>query len=278
MQRPVVLFSAVMTLLFAVAAASAALAQGVVGAPQDWQLGFQAAASPVKEKMESFHDMMLVIITAITLFVLALLVYVMVRYRAKANPTPSKVSHNTLLEVVWTAVPVIILAVIVLPSRDLLYMQAKLENADLTLKVTGRQWYWDYEYPDQGVAFSSYMVPDNEIKPGQLRLLEVDNRIVLPVDTNVRIQVTAGDVLHSFAIPALGVKTDAVPGRLNETWTRITHEGVFYGQCSELCGVNHGYMPIAIEAVSKEKFAAWVQQKKVALAPSGTQVADTAAQ
>jgi len=258
--------SAVLTaLLFSIfGSVGAALAQGNdVGVAHPWQLGLQESASPVKEQLTDFHNLLLVIITAITLLVLALLVYVMVRFNAKANPNPTRTSHNTVLEVAWTVLPVVILVVIAVPSFKVLYYMDKTENADMTLKVIGHQWYWEYQYPDhEDLTFSSYMVPDEDIQPGQHRLLEVDNRIVLPVDSNIRIIITAGDVLHSWAMPSLGIKKDAIPGRLNETWARIDREGVYYGQCSEICGTNHGYMPIAIEAVSKERFAQWIEEAK----------------
>jgi cytochrome c oxidase subunit 2 len=262
--------------MFSVFGAAAALAQGepVVGEPHSWQLGLQASASPVKEQLTDFHNLLLVVITAITLLVLALLVYVMVRFNAKANPNPTKTSHNTVLEVAWTVLPVVILVVIAVPSFKVLYFMDKTENAEMTLKVIGHQWYWEYQYPDQeDLTFSSYMIPDEDIEPGQRRLLEVDNRIVLPVDTNIRIIITAGDVLHSWAMPALGIKKDAIPGRLNETWARIDREGVYYGQCSEICGTNHGYMPIAIEAVSKERYAQWVVEAKEKFASNTSQPA-----
>src|SRR5690606_12848505 len=186
---------------------------------------------------------------------------------AKRNPEPSRTTHNTLVEVLWTVVPVVILVGIAIPSFKLLYYLDRVEEADMTIKVIGRQWYWTYEYPDHGnFAFDSNMIPEDQIQPGQLRLLEVDNRIVLPVDTNVRILVTASDVLHSFAVPAFGIKKDAVPGRINETWVRVDREGVYYGQCSELCGVNHAYMPIAVEVVSKERFAEWVEKAQAEFA------------
>lgn len=253
----------------AAVALSCALLSPALGAePHPWQLGLQDPASPVKDQLDSFHNLLLVVIIGITLFVLALLVFVCLRFRASRNPTPTRTSHNTLLEVAWTVVPVIILIVIAVPSFRVLYFMERTPEAEMTLKVTGRQWYWDYEYPDQGnIAFSSYMIADDQLQPGQRRLLEVDNRVVLPVDTVVRIQVTAGDVIHSWAMPAFGIKKDAVPGRLNETWVKIEKEGVYYGQCSEICGVNHGFMPIAVEAVSKEQFAAWVEKAKVAFGP-----------
>jgi cytochrome c oxidase subunit 2 len=261
----------------------AAAEDGVVGAPQPWQLGLQASASPVKEQLTDFHNLLVVVITGITLLVLALLIYVMVRFNSRSNPAPTRTSHNTVIEVLWTVVPVIILVIIAVPSFKVLYYMDKTQDAEMTLKVTGRQWYWDYSYPDQGdIGFSSYMIPDEEIKPGQKRLLEVDNRIVLPIDTNIRILVTAGDVIHSWAMPALGIKKDAIPGRINETWARIDKEGVYYGQCSEICGTNHGFMPIAIEAVSKERFQQWVEEAKVKFAGNNDgpapaiQVADTA--
>ena len=258
--------SAVLTALFfsILGSAGAALAQGNdVGVSRPWQLGLQESASPVKDQLTDFHNLLLVVITAITLLVLALLVYVMVRFNAKANPNPTRTSHNTVLEVAWTVLPVVILVVIAVPSFKVLYFMEKTEAADMTLKVVGHQWYWEYQYPDhEDLTFNSYMVPDEDIQPGQHRLLEVDNRIVLPVDSNIRIIITAGDVLHSWAMPALGIKKDAIPGRLNETWARIDREGVYYGQCSEICGTNHGYMPIAIEAVSKERFAQWLVEAK----------------
>lgn len=258
-----------------------ALAQDAtnVGAPQPWQMGFQQAASPVKEQLDSFHDLLLVIITAITLFVLALLVYVVIRFRAAANPVPSKTTHNTWLEVAWTVIPVVILAVIAVPSFRVLYYMDKAPNAEMTIKVTGYQWYWGYEYPDHGgLTFDSYMKPENEVTDPNLRLLEVDNRVVVPVGTDIRVLVTAADVIHAWAVPALGVKKDAVPGRLNETWFRADREGIYYGQCSEICGTNHGFMPIAVEAVSKEKFQAWIAQKQAELGiQAPTSVADAAA-
>lgn len=229
---------------------------------RNWQYGSQEAVTPVARQMDSFHNLLLVVITAIMVLVTALLAWVLVRYNARVHPTPTRTTHNTLLEVAWTVVPVIILIVIAIPSMQLLYYQDRIPEAELTIKATGRQWYWDYEYPDQGITFSAMMVPSEEIKPGQQRLLETDNRVVVPVDTTVRVLLTGGDVIHSWAMPSFGIKKDAVPGRLNETWMRIEKEGVYYGQCSELCGTNHGFMPIAVEAVSKERFAQWVKESK----------------
>jgi cytochrome c oxidase subunit 2 len=213
--------------------------------PRPWQAGFQESASPIMARIDSFHDAMLIVITFIALFVLGLLVYVMVRFRAGRNPTPSKVTHNTLVEVIWTVVPVIILVLIAIPSFKLLYAQKVIPEAEMTIKAIGQQWYWTYEYQDHDdLTFDALMIADEDLEEGQLRLLETDNRVVLPVGTNIRILVTAGDVLHAWAIPAFGIKIDAVPGRINETWVHIEHEGVYYGQCSELCGTNHGFMPI----------------------------------
>jgi cytochrome c oxidase subunit 2 len=230
--------------------------------PTPWQMGFQPSASPVMDQLIDFHNLLLVIIFAIAIFVLLLMVFIFVRFNKRANPVPSRTSHNTLLEVAWTVIPIVILIVITIPSFKLLYYMDRTPNAELTLKVIGHQWYWSYEYPDHDVAFDAVMIPDDELQPGQLRLLETDNHVVLPVDTRIRLLFTADDVLHAWAIPAFGVKLDTVPGRLNESWVEITRAGVYYGQCSELCGVNHGLMPITVEAVSKARFAAWLEVAK----------------
>ncbi len=234
------------------------------GLPEGYALGFQEAVTPVAERMHEFHNMLLVIITVITLFVLGLLLYVIFRFNAKANPEPSQTTHNTLLEILWTGIPVLILIIIAIPSFKLLYYTDRPVNPEMTLKVTGYQWYWGYEYPDyDGLTFLSNMVPEAELdKATQKRNLSTDNVVVLPTDTTILVQVTAADVLHSFAMPAFGIKTDAVPGRLNETWIRITKPGVYYGQCSEICGINHAYMPIEIHAVPREEFDAWVKTAK----------------
>jgi cytochrome c oxidase subunit 2 len=218
-----------------------------------------------------FHNsLMMPVITIITLFVMALMVYVMVRFNKKANPNPSNFTHNTTVEVLWTVVPVIILVVIAVPSFKLLYKADRTSEPEMTLKVTGNQWYWTYEYPDNGdIKFDSNMLEGKDLPADAPRQLAVDNKVVLPVDTNVRILVTASDVLHNWAVPAFGVKIDTVPGRLRETWVRITKTGTYYGQCSELCGVRHAYMPIEVKAVSKEDFKAWVSTQK-AEAPSST--------
>ncbi len=226
-----------------------------------WQIGLQEPASPSALRIFEFHDMLLYIIFSIAIFVLLLLVWVIIRYNAKANPQPAQFSHNVLIEVLWTVIPIVILIIIAIPSFKVLYYNDRVENPDMTLKVTGYQWYWTYEYPDHdGLNFSSYMIADKDIDESkdQKRLLSTDNVVVLPIDTNIQILITAGDVIHSWAVPALGIKLDGIPGRLNETWVRIEKEGTYYGQCSELCGKDHSYMPIEIHAVSKDEFKNWL--------------------
>lgn len=242
----------------------------VGGQPTAWQLNFQPAASPVAERIEDLHDLLLFITVAISVFVLALLAYVCIRYRASRHPLPSRRTHNTVLEIAWTAIPVLILVVIAIPSFKLLYFMDRAVNPEMTLKAVGHQWYWSYEYPDNGdFTFDAYMIADEDLQEGQLRLFDVDNRVVLPVETDVRLLTTATDVLHAWAVPALGVKLDAVPGKMNETWLRINRPGIYYGQCSELCGAYHGFMPVMIEAVSKEEFDAWVQKAQEEFARAG---------
>lgn len=226
------------------------------------EMNMQEAASPVAEQLHHFHNFILMpIITAIVVFVLGLLIYVVIRFNAKANPVPSKTTHNVPLEIIWTVIPVLILIIIVVPSFKLLYFSDRTHTPDMTLKVTGYQWYWGYEFPDNGdVNFLSYLVPEKDLdaSKGQKRLLSTDHPVLLPVDTNIQILVTAADVIHAFTVPALGFKVDAIPGHTNETWVRITKPGVYFGQCSELCGKDHAYMPIEIHAVSKEEFDAWI--------------------
>ena len=230
--------------------------------PEPWQIGLQPAVSPVASQINDFHNLLLYIIIAIAVFVVVLLGYVMWRFSAKRNPTPSKTSHNTMIEVIWTVIPVIILLVIAVPSFRLLYFMDRVADPEMTVVVQGYQWYWGYEFPDQQIPeFASYMIPDEEITEDQIRLLSVDTPLVLPVDTDIQILVTAGDVLHAWAVPAFGVKMDAVPGRMNETWVRIEEEGTYYGQCSEICGTGHAYMPIEVHAVSREAFDAWVLEQ-----------------
>lgn len=239
--------------------------------PKDWQIGLQAAVTPTMERINSFHNMLLYIIVAISLFVLALMVYAMVRFRKSANPTPSKTTHNTLVEVLWTVIPIVILVTIAVPSFRLLFFADRAANPEMTIKAIGHQWYWSYEYPDHGdITFDAIMVPDSDIKAGQVRLLTTDNAVVVPIDTDVRLLTTSVDVIHSFAMPAFGVKLDANPGKVNETWFRVTKAGTYYGQCSELCGVNHGFMPIMIRAVPKAEFTRWVAEAKTAFGTPAT--------
>ena len=256
-----------MGLFKSIAFRSAAVLVGLAGfsapalanKPEPWQLGFQEAATQNMSMITDFNNFLLILMTVITVFVLGLMVFVMLRFNSKANPNPSSTTHNTLVEVVWTVVPIIILVVIAIPSFRLLYFQRDIPEADMTVKAVGYQWYWGYEYPDHGdFAFDSLMLSDEE-RGDQPRLLATDTAMVVPVDTTVRVVVTAADVLHAFAMPAFGLKIDAVPGRLNETWFRAEKTGTFYGQCSELCGIRHAFMPIRIEVVSKEEFAAWVK-------------------
>ena len=236
--------------------AGAALAQQ----PTDWEVDFQTALSPSMERIVDFNLMVTIIIVIITAFVFGLMAWIVIRYNKKRNPTPSTTSHNTMLEVAWTVVPVIILLIIAVPSFRLLYFTDRVEDADMTLKAIGHQWYWSYEYPDHGdFTFDALMLEDDELEEGQPRLLATDEAVVLPVGAKIRLLTTADDVIHSWAIPAFGVKMDSVPGRVNETWFQINREGTYYGQCSELCGTLHGFMPIMIEAVSQEEFDAWVE-------------------
>ncbi|HPD82199.1 MAG TPA: cytochrome c oxidase subunit II [Alphaproteobacteria bacterium] len=233
--------------------------------PHPTELGLHDPATPQMDRIYDFHNMLLWVITVIVIFVTGLLAWVVFRYRAKANPNPSKTTHHVMLEVLWTVVPVVILIVIAVPSFKMLYYLDRVEEPEMTLKVTGYQWYWGYEYQDtEGVNFLSYMIPEDEIDEaaGQKRLLSTDNKVVLPIDTNIQIIVTAADVIHSFTVPAFGIKKDAVPGRMNETWVRIEKPGTYFGQCSEICGINHAYMPIEIEAVTKEEFEQWLTTAK----------------
>lgn len=230
--------------------------------PRPWQMYYQEPVTPIMDHLYDFHRTLLFIEGAIVFIVAGLLIFVIIRFRAAKNPEPSHTAHNTLLEMMWTAIPVLILIFIAFPSFKLLYMMDVTPKAELTIKAIGNQWYWTYEYPDHDIRFDSNMVADNQIKPGQFRLFEVDNRVVVPVHTNIRIITTSSDVVHSWAVPAFGVKRDSVPGRLNETWFNVRKEGVYYGQCSELCGVRHGFMPIVVEAVSKIQFDQWLAHKK----------------
>jgi len=244
-------------------------------------MGFQTAVTSLAEEIHSFHDLLLWMCVIISLFVLGLLVYVAVRFNEKANPVPSRTTHSTVLEVAWTIIPVLILVVMAIPSFRILTHQLTLPEADLTIKVTGKQWYWSYDYPkDQGdFGFDSILKTGADLKEGDIRLLSVDNEAVVPVNKIVRMQITGADVIHSFVVPAFGIRMDAVPGRLNETWFKAEREGLYYGQCSKLCGKDHAYMPIAVRVVSEQKYLAWVEEakKKFAAAPSPNDFADNAA-
>jgi cytochrome c oxidase subunit 2 len=232
------------------------------GQPSAWQTSFQLSATPVMDEITRFHTYLLYTITAITAFVLILLLIIMVRFNARANPNPSRTTHNTLIEVAWTVVPVIILVAIAVPSFRLLFTQLNIPDADLTIKATGKQWFWTYSYPDAKIEFDSLMLKDHERKDGQPRLLAVDNEVVVPVNKTVRVLTTGAEVIHAFAVPSFGIKIDAIPGRINETWFKATREGVYYGQCSELCGKDHAFMPIAVRVVSEQAYGAWLEEAK----------------
>jgi cytochrome c oxidase subunit II len=245
------------------ATASIRAAWAGLGQPSPWQMDLQEAASPVMVQIAGFHFFLLWVIAAISAFILALLLIVIVRFNARANPTPSRTTHNTPIEIVWTIVPVIILAMIAVPSFRLLFVELDVPHPDLTVKATGKQWFWSYSYPDNGnFEFDSLMIEDKDLKPGQPRLLAVDNEMVVPVNKVVHVLVTGADVIHSFAVPSLGVRIDAIPGRMNDTWFKATGEGVFYGQCSELCGKDHSFMPIAIHVVNESDFNKWLNDAK----------------
>jgi cytochrome c oxidase subunit II len=260
--------------LLGLAVAGTALVSGgtaFAAQPQPWEVTLQPAASPVMENIVWFHNFLFVLITLITLFVLALLVVVVMKFNAKTNPVPSKTTHNTLIEVAWTLIPVLILVGIAVPSFRLLFQQLDIPKADLTVKATGKQWYWSYSYPDNGkFEFDSLLAADK-----QPRLLGVDNEMVVPVNKVIRVQTTGADVIHAFAVPAFGIKIDSIPGRLNETWFKATKVGIYYGQCSELCGKDHAFMPIAVRVVEDQEFAAWVEaaKKKYATNPANTYAA-----
>jgi cytochrome c oxidase subunit II len=241
------------------------------GQPRDWQIGFQPSVTPIGDAIHSFHSLLLVLISAIVVFVLGLLVWVAIRYNAGRNPVPSRTSHHTLLEVAWTVVPVLILLVIAIPSFRLLYAQYDFPKADLTIKATGHQWYWSYNYPDHGnFNFDALMIEEDQLQPGQPRLLATDNEVVVPVNKNVHILLTADDVIHNWAIPSFGIRMDAVPGRVTRMWFNARETGVYYGQCSELCGERHAFMPIQVRVVSDQEFAAWVESAKQKFADRGS--------
>ena len=240
------------TILIGVGAASAQ-------APKDWQINFQDAHSPTMERILSLNDILFWICIAICVFVMGLMLYIFIRFNRKRNPTPQTFTHKPVIEVLWTVIPVIVLVAIAIPSFRLLYFMDRTSEAEMTIKAIGHQWYWTYEYPDLGedISFDAVMLQEDELEEGQLRLLETDETVVVPVDTNIRLLVTADDVIHAWTIPSFGIKIDAIPGRVNEGWFRVDAEGTYYGQCSELCGRDHGFMPIRVEAVSKEAYAEW---------------------
>ena len=240
-----------------------ACGQLVAEQPKDWQLGFQKSASKSMSDIVLFHDYMLLpIITAITVFVLFLVIYACIRFRATKNKIASQTSHNTTIEIIWTLVPCLILIIMAVPSFKVLYSQDKVPPADVTVKAIGYQWYWGYEYPDENIIFDSYMIEDKDLKANQPRLLSVDNEVVVPVNKNIKVLITANDVLHAWALPSFGVKRDAVPGRINETWFKADRTGTFYGQCSELCGIKHAFMPITVRVVTDEEYKKWLLEAK----------------
>jgi cytochrome c oxidase subunit 2 len=272
--------SAAPALAFVAALAAGGIAFAGLGQPSPWQMTFQQSAAPTMDDIIWFHDFVLYIITGITAFVLILLVMVIVKFNARANPTPSRTTHNTLLEVAWTVIPVVILVVIAIPSFRILFVQLNVPPSDLTIKATGNQWNWTYAYPDDKIEFTSIILTDDErakLNPSPPRLLGVDNPIVVPLNKVVRVQVIGSDVIHAFAVPSFGVKIDAIPGRLNETWFKATREGVFYGQCSELCGKDHAFMPIEVRVVSEQAYAAWLAEAKKKFAVDDTRPATNVA-
>jgi cytochrome c oxidase subunit 2 len=266
-RNPFVLLTGTIAALFASLRAGWAAGDGQ---PLPWQMGFQPAVTPVMQDIEVFHNFVLYIITAITLFVLALLLWVAIRYNRRANPTPSRISHNTLLEVAWTVIPVLILVAIAIPSFRLLYFEADIPKPDLTIRAIGKQWYWTYEYPQSGdFQYDSLGLSDAAaLKAGEPRLLGVDNPVVVPVNKVVKVETAGADVIHSWAVPSFGVKMDAIPGRLNLTWFKALREGTFYGECSELCGARHAFMPIEVKVVSQDAFNAWLAAAKKKYAQS----------
>ena len=254
----------------AVAAGGVMALPAMAAAPVPWGIGMQPAASPVKHLIENLHNLLLVIITIITLLVLGLLAYVIWRFDAKKNPAPSRTSHNTILEVAWTVIPVLILVVIAIPSFRLVYFQDRAQNADMTIKVTARQWYWHYSYPDAAdLNFDSRLLPREELKPGQRWLLEVDNELVVPAGKNIRVLTTSDDVIHSWFIPSLGVQRYGIQGRTIETWFMAERPGTYYGQCNQICGTQHAYMPIVVRAVPEAEFTAWLEEAKKKFAANG---------
>ena len=235
--------------------------------PKAWQFGLQDPAGIIAEMATDLHDFLLIVIILISLFVLGLLFYVCIRFKESRNPNPTRTSHNTVIEILWTVIPVLILVVIAVPSFKLLYLQETDKPFDMVIKVTGNQWYWNYEFPDENVAYDSYMIPDNEIKGEQKRLLEVDNPLIVPEGKNIKFLITGNDVMHSFFVPSLALQVYSFAGRVNEIWTEIPiGEKTYYGQCNQICGVNHSYMPIVIKAVKQQDFDKWLKQAKIKFA------------
>jgi cytochrome c oxidase subunit 2 len=245
--------------------------------PHPWQLGFQPPATPITERVDSFHHELLIIITVITIFVMGLLGYVMYRFSAKRHPVPTRTSHNTMIEILWTVIPIVILVTIAIPSFKLMYYMDEVPKADMTIKVTAHQWYWSYEYPDQKVGFDSNLVQDKDLKPGQKRLLAVDNPLVVPADTTIRVQVTGTDVIHSWFVPSFGVQEYAIIGRLNEAWMKVLKPGTYFGECNQICGVNHAFMPIEVQVLSKADYAKWLGDAKKKFALNEPETAPPAA-
>jgi len=266
-------------------AAALALSGGAAFAdqPEPWQFGFQTPATPITERIQHFHDALLVLIFAISLLVFGLLIFVMVRFNHRSHPVPTRTSHNTVIEVLWSVVPVLILAMIWVPSMKLMYYMDRVPDSKMTIKITGHQWYWEYTYPDNGnIDFNSNQIADKDLKPGQPRLLEVDKPLVVPVNTTIRVQIAGvpDGVIHSWFVPSFGVQEYAMPGRLNESWMRIEHEGTYYGECNQICGVNHAFMPIEVKVVSKADFDKWVAAAKTKFAadkPAGERATQLAA-
>jgi cytochrome c oxidase subunit 2 len=247
------------------------------GQPSPWELGLQGSASSVMDDIVWFHGFLVWLIAAITLFVLILLGIIVFKFNARANPVPSRTTHNTMIEIIWTVVPVLILVTIAVPSFRLLFYELKVPPPDLTVKVTGKQWFWSYSYPDSKFEFDSLMLQDKDRKADQPRLLAVDNEMVVPVNKVVRVEVIGADVIHSFSVPSFGIKIDAIPGRLNETWFKAEREGTYYGQCSQLCGRDHAFMPIAVHVVSEKDYTAWLEQAKKKYADDNTAPANAVA-
>lgn len=251
----------------------------IYGRPYDDQIALQKGVTDIARRIDVFDHYLMILCFVIAAFVLVLMVYACIRFSAKRNPNPSKTSHNTAIEVIWTVVPIIILFGISIPSVRLLFDEDTIPPGDVVIKATGNQWYWTYSYPDQGdLEFDAFMVAEEDLQPGQLRLLSTDNAVVVPVNKTVRVMVTAGDVIHAWTIPAFGIKIDAVPGRINETWFRADREGTYYGQCSELCGVDHAFMPIEVKVVSEAEFAAWSQSMAAAQSENNSKLAALSAE